>query len=62
MAFTLGTIEQFTGQDLDLYAERLEEYLIANKVDTIALKEDGSNKTEVENRDKRRRAVLDNSH
>ena len=32
--------------------------MIANKVDTIALKEDGSNKTEVENRDKRRRAVL----
>ena len=32
--------------------------MIANKVDTISLKEDGSNKTEVENRDNRRREVL----
>ena len=47
MAVTLGTIEQFTGQDFDLYAE----YSTANELGAIALKQDSSNKTDVEKKE-----------
>ena len=57
---TYGSIEAFTGksEDFDVYVERLEQYLEANDLGELKLKPDGSNKTEVDTRNIKRRAIL----
>ena len=50
---TFGHIEPFSGvrEDFELYIERLEQYLVANDLDAIALSEDESNQSDVNSRD-----------
>ena len=57
---TFGHIEPFSGvrEDFELYIERLEQYLVANDLDAIALSEDESNQSDVNSRDAKRRAIL----
>ncbi|KAK3733980.1 hypothetical protein QZH41_001130 [Actinostola sp. cb2023] len=57
---TFGKIEQFSGQeeDFEQYTERLELYFEANDLNKIPLKTDQSNKSEVEAREKKRKAIL----
>ncbi|KAK3745705.1 hypothetical protein QZH41_007914 [Actinostola sp. cb2023] len=57
---TFGKIEQFSGQeeDFEQYTERLELYFEANDLNKIPLKTDQSNKSEVQAREKKRKAIL----
>ena len=55
-----GKIEQFSGKDdeWEVYKERLEQYLEANDLGPITLKEDNSNAAAVSDRAAKRRAIL----
>ena len=55
-----GKIEQFSGKDdeWEVYKERLEQYLEANDLGPITLKEDNSNAAAVTERATKRRAIL----
>ena len=55
---SIGAIEHFSGKDWELYAERLQEFLLANDLGEIKLKDDNSNATVVKARAEKRRAVL----
>ena len=57
---TFSHIEPFSGvrEDFELYIERLEQYLVANDLDAIALSEDESNQSDVNSRDAKRHAIL----
>ena len=55
---SVGKLENFDGKDWEQYTERLEQYLIANDLEEIALAEDQSNEAEVTKRSEKRKAIL----
>ena len=57
---TFGHIGPLSGvcEDLELYIEHSEKYLVPSDLDAIALSEDQPNKTAVYSRDAKRRAIL----
>ena len=55
-----GRMEPFSGraEDFECYVERLEQFMLANGLDKIALAADGANQDAVNVRDGKRRAVF----
>ena len=55
---TFGHIKPFSVGNFELHIERLEQYLVANDLDAIALSEDQSNQDAVDSKDAIRHAIL----